>query len=234
MSAAGLGRGGRIQDALLQYRLDLGTVADAIEKPLTGLAGGRGWRIGYETGASSEPASYAAMHLCGERMASLIETCFPESEWIPADEILAVLRARKTRVEVECIRRACGIAGEAFVQGAGFISSGIREIDVANRTRNCLSRGIAHHRDVQRADGFAWCMSGPNSALARLHPASPDVLEPGMLFNVGPAAYFDGYGGVRHCDMIAVTERGYDLLTPFPLNQEDAVESSLVDATTQE
>lgn len=53
------------------------TVADAIEKPLAGLAGGRGWRIGYEAGAISEPASYAAMHLYGGRMASLIGACFP-------------------------------------------------------------------------------------------------------------------------------------------------------------
>jgi Xaa-Pro aminopeptidase len=406
LSVAGLERGRRIQNALLEYRLDLlvcalpanvlmmsgywpvvgagaalafrggpivllipadeydlaargwadavhtfkpaslqsvGTVADAIEKPLAALAGGPGWRIGYEAGASSEPASYAAMHLYGGRMASLIGTCFPQSELFPADEILADLRARKTGAEIERIRTTCEIAAEAFVLAAGSISSGIAEIDVANRARNCLSSGMAHHRDVQRADGFAWCMSGPNSALAgaayarsrlrqiscgdlvllhcnsyadgywtdvtrtwcagrpdarardvfaavfaareaalaairpkvsgasvdraarqkmqehgfaaafkhstghgvgfeaisaearpRLHPASPDVLEPGMVFNVEPAAYFEGYGGVRHCDMIAVTEKGYDLLTPFQCNQEDAVESSVLDAPTQE
>ena len=55
-----------------------------------------------------------------------------------------------------------------------------------------------------------------------------------MIFNVEPAAYFEGYGGVRHCDVVAVTEQGCDLLTPFQCNKEDAFESSLVHATTQE
>ena len=41
-----------------------------------------------------------------------------------------------------------------------------------------------------------------------------------MVFNVEPAAYFDGYGGVRHCDMVAVTDRGCDLLTPFQCSSE--------------
>lgn len=322
------------QPASLQ---NLATVADAIEKPLAGLAGGSGWRIGYEAGESSEPASYAAMHLYGGRMASLIGSCFPQSIPTPADEILADLRARKIDVEIERIRTACEIAAEAFVEAARSVSSEIKEIDLANRVRNRLSRGVEHHRGVRRADGFAWCMSGPNSALAgaayarsrlreirsgdlvlvhcnsyadgywtditrtfcagepdtrakdifaavfaareaalaairpgvsgasvdraarqkmqeygfaaafkhstghgvgfeaissqarpRLHPASTDVLEPGMVFNVEPAAYFEGYGGVRHCDVIAVTERGYDLLTPFQCNREHACERTPV------
>ena len=327
------------QPASLQ---SVGTLSDAIQKPLAALAGGHGWRIGYEAGASSEPASYTAMHLYGGRMASLIGTCFPQSVLIPADEILADLRARKTGVEIERIRTACEIAGEAFGEGARSLSAGMSEIDIANCARSCLSRGMERHREVQRADGFAWCMSGPNSALAgaayarsrwreiragdlvllhcnsyadgywtditrtwcagepdarakevftavfaareaalaairpnasgasvdhaarqkmleygfaaafkhstghgvgfeainaearpRLHPASPDVLEPGMIFNVEPAAYFEGYGGVRHCDVVAVTEQGCDLLTPFQCNKEDAL-NGLVHATTQE
>ena len=315
-----------------------------LRSPLPRLAGGPGWRIGYEAGASSEPASYAAMHLYGGRMASLIGACFPQPVPIPADEILTDLRARKTRVEIERIRTACEIAGEAFAEAKRSVSPGVREIDVANRARNCFSSGMERHPDVQRADGFAWCMSGPNSALGcgslcaishaaksraaiwcwftatlmrtatgptsqgpgaqesrthareifsprssplarrpsrsirpgvsgasvdraarqkmqehgfaaafkhstghgvgfgainaearpRLHPASPDVLEPGMIFNVEPAAYFEGYGGVRHCDMIAVTEQGCDLLTPFQCNKEEVFESSPVHATTQE
>jgi Xaa-Pro aminopeptidase len=54
-----------------------------------------------------------------------------------------------------------------------------------------------------------------HNSLPRIHPKSRDVLEPGMVFNVEPAIYIDGYGGARHCDMVAVTETGAELLTPF-------------------
>jgi Xaa-Pro aminopeptidase len=36
-----------------------------------------------------------------------------------------------------------------------------------------------------------------------------------MVFNIEPAAYFEGMGGLRHCSMVAVTESGGELLTPF-------------------
>jgi Xaa-Pro aminopeptidase len=49
----------------------------------------------------------------------------------------------------------------------------------------------------------------------RIHPASPDVLEAGMTFNVEPAIYFDGYGGMRHCDVVAVTSIGVKVMTDF-------------------
>ena len=36
-----------------------------------------------------------------------------------------------------------------------------------------------------------------------------------MTFNVEPAAYFDGYGGMRHCDVVAVTSEGATVFTEF-------------------
>ena len=53
------------------------------------------------------------------------------------------------------------------------------------------------------------------NAKPRLHPKSEDTLEAGMVFNVEPAIYFEGYGGMRHCDMVAVTDSGAEVLTPF-------------------
>lgn len=49
----------------------------------------------------------------------------------------------------------------------------------------------------------------------RLHPASQDRLEAGMTFNVEPAIYVDGYGGLRHCDVVTVGKQGVEVLTPF-------------------
>ena len=52
-------------------------------------------------------------------------------------------------------------------------------------------------------------------ARPRLHPVSPDILETGMVFNVEPAAYFEGLGGVRQCNMVVVTGDGAQVLTEF-------------------
>jgi Xaa-Pro aminopeptidase len=41
------------------------------------------------------------------------------------------------------------------------------------------------------------------------------VLEEGMTFNIEPAAYFDDYGGMRHCDVVAVSSDGAAVLTEF-------------------
>jgi Xaa-Pro aminopeptidase len=41
------------------------------------------------------------------------------------------------------------------------------------------------------------------------------VLEPGMIFNIEPAIYLDNFGGIRHCDMVLLTDNGPELLTPF-------------------
>lgn len=48
-----------------------------------------------------------------------------------------------------------------------------------------------------------------------LHQKSDDVLEAGMVCNLEPAVYFDGDCGLRHCEMVAVTADGQEVLTPF-------------------
>lgn len=49
----------------------------------------------------------------------------------------------------------------------------------------------------------------------RLHPASPDRLEVGATFNLEPSIYIPGYGGIRHCDVVTLTENGPVVLTDF-------------------
>jgi Xaa-Pro aminopeptidase len=52
-------------------------------------------------------------------------------------------------------------------------------------------------------------------ALPRIHPESTDTLEAGMTFNIEPAIYLEDVGGMRHCDVVACTHNGIDLLTDF-------------------
>jgi Xaa-Pro aminopeptidase len=303
------------------------TPEEAIREPLRELIGRSArqtLRIGFETGGTFEPASYAAMHGYGGAMQSLICEAFPGSALIPAGQVLADLGERKTEFEIQQLRVACEIAGTAFSQGSAQIRVGESELETAAHFRQPLSTSRAALGQLNRADGFAWCMSGANAALAagayarsrarriepqdlvlvhmnsyaggywtdvtrtyvigkpddrqqrmfdaistarqaalgvirpgakaadvdkearnvlktrgfgpqfkhctghgvgfsaidanakpRLHPKSDDTLEVGMVFNVEPAIYFDGYGGIRHCDMVAVTDSGAEVLTTF-------------------
>lgn len=49
-----------------------------------------------------------------------------------------------------------------------------------------------------------------------LHPASDEVLEPGMTVAVEPAIYIEGWGGFRIEDNLVVTDNGCEVLTPLP------------------
>jgi len=74
--------------------------------------------------------------------------------------------------------------------------------------------GAAFKHPTGHGVGFA---AIDHNAHPRLHPRSQEVLEEGMVFNVEPGIYLDGFGGMRHCDMVAVTAGGYELLTAFQL-----------------
>jgi Xaa-Pro aminopeptidase len=287
-------------------------------------------RIGFEHGEITEPASYAAMHLYRSSIEPLLLAAFAASSLEPADKVLAEERSVKTASEVARITTACTLAEGAFVNGVSQLHAGLSELEAADLFRAPLSTALPDFPDIQRADGFISCMSGPNSALAggayarsrtrriqagdlvlihcnsyadghwtditrtysigppdgrviairdavfearaaaleaivpgvkaarvdeaaravlsrrgfgkefrhstghgvgfsaingnaqpRLHPASPDTLQQGMTFNVEPAVYLNGYGGIRHCDMVAVSETGARLLTPFQCDSQD-------------
>ncbi|MCA1684981.1 MAG: M24 family metallopeptidase, partial [Planctomycetia bacterium] len=60
-------------------------------------------------------------------------------------------------------------------------------------------------------------------ARPRIHPASDDLLEEGMVFNIEPAVYFEGDCGLRHCDVVALTAGGAEVLTPFQATIEELI-----------
>ena len=303
------------------------TTAEAIRAPLKSILQGFSAEpvgVGFEEQETSEPASYAAMHLYGGTMRRLLQEALNIATLSGADAVLAELRASKTKFELSKIHTACRIAGTAFQHGSQQIRAGATEVEMAAIFRGPLSTSVVDYPKLERADGFTWCMSGANSALAsgayarsrpkqiecgdlvlvhcnsyadghwtditrtyflgelqarpkqmyeavfaarqaalaairpgvkaadvdraardvlqergfgpefkhstghgvgfsaisanaepRLHPNSTDTIQIGMVFNVEPAIYFDGYGGIRHCDMVTVTEAGAKVLTPF-------------------
>jgi Xaa-Pro aminopeptidase len=104
---------------------------------------------------------------------------------------------------------------EARKAALGTIRLGVPACDVDRAARDVMSAhglGDAFKHSTGHGVGFA---AANANALPRIHPHSPDVLEVGMTFNVEPAAYFDGYGGMRHCDMVTVTSEGATVFTDF-------------------
>ena len=275
-----------------------------------------------EGGPAYEPALYVGMCLYGSSLRNAVRAAWPGAEVVPADDMLADLRAVKTRADVSRIAAACRIAERGFAAGARALRPGRTERVIAARVRTQFS--LPASRAVDRADGFAFCMSGRNGAEAyrayarstakriasgelvlvhansyvdgywtdvtrtycmgrlddrqrelyevvfearraaldairpgvsgqavdeaarrvlvshgfgaafkhstghgvgfaaidhnarpRLASDSADVLKAGMVCNIEPAIYLEGYGGLRHCDVVEVTETGARVLTPF-------------------
>jgi Xaa-Pro aminopeptidase len=114
-------------------------------------------------------------------------------------------RQRTMRTAIDEARKA---ALDAIRPGAA--ASAVDE--AARSVMHAHGLGEAFRHSTGHGVGFA---AANANGLPRIHPKSPDVLEEGMTFNVEPAAYFDGYGGMRHCDVVAVTADGPKVLTDF-------------------
>jgi Xaa-Pro dipeptidase len=108
------------------------------------------------------------------------------------------------------------------------IKPGARAADVDDAARAIFrERGLEHRFKHALGHGVGFTAIDHN-ARPRLHPASDDVLEEGMVFNVEPAIYIENIGGIRHCDMVVVTESGAELLTPFHSDLSQLVISEVV------
>ena len=95
------------------------------------------------------------------------------------------------------------------------IAPGVPAADVDARARRVLDScgfGAGFEHGLGHSVGYA---AIDHNARPRLHPASPDRLETGMVFNIEPAIYIPYLGGIRHCDMVAMSDKGPELLTPF-------------------
>lgn len=118
--------------------------------------------IGYEAGDWVRPCSYAAAHLFGDSMSALLSRCADKLELVSAKPVAEELRLKKTPQEMTHIREACSIAERAFETTVQEVAARKTEAHVASRLRASLLQSTERHR----ADGFAYCMSGPNAAQA--------------------------------------------------------------------
>ena len=104
---------------------------------------------------------------------------------------------------------------EARAEALRSVRPGIEGRQVDHAARSVMeSYGLGKAFKHAAGHGVGFAAANPNGR-PRIHPLSLDVLEAGMTFNLEPAAYFNDFGGMRHCDLIAVTENGSSVMSEF-------------------
>src|SRR5690349_1558717 len=144
--------------------------------------------VGCESGSTTEPASYVGMHLFGTAIHRLLAEILPDEAISSADDVLSRLRSTLSSSEQAKVRLACDIAERAFLNGAQQLRSSLQETEVATLFHAALTI------NENRASGFVFCMSGPNSAeaYAAYQRSRSRKLEPGDLVLIHCNSYVDG------------------------------------------
>jgi Xaa-Pro aminopeptidase len=114
--------------------------------------------------------------------------------------------AGKDREFYQAVRDAQDAAVQAVRPGAS-----VAEVDQA--ARNVLKkRGLGRYFTHSTGHGVGLEIH----EAPRVAAGQDDILEPGMVITIEPGAYVSGQGGVRIEDMVLVSERGCEVLTPTP------------------
>ena len=161
----------------------------AAEKRLGGSA------IGFEDAFTSvaPPQMAGEPPMIGPAWSALLDESFgPPIQ--PATELLDVLRATKTPLEVERLRRANRVASLALATFKEETQPGRTEVEVgAAVERAVMTLGVGFE-GARSARGFAQVMAGPNAETAWYYPVSNDRrIARGDLVVIELGAVVDGY-----------------------------------------
>jgi len=101
---------------------------------------------------------------------------------------------------------------EAQQEAIKSIKSGVKASDIDGIARNIAGKhGYRKYFPHRLGHGIGLQLH----ELPVLHPASGDILSPGMVHSVEPGIYIPGFGGIRVEDDILDLERGYEYLSEF-------------------
>jgi Xaa-Pro aminopeptidase len=140
-----------------------------------------------EAGAAHNRIGYAGTAILPHHLMVALEERLPRATWIPADDLLLDVRAVKSSVEIEVMRRAARISGLMHEEALRALVPGAREYDVAAR-----AHAVAFE---QGADALAFdsaVATGPRAGLKHCAPTAR-VMEPGDMVFLDMAAVYHGY-----------------------------------------
>jgi Xaa-Pro aminopeptidase len=108
-------------------------------------------------------------------------------------------------------RRMYDAVLEAQLAAIAAVRAGVSVGDVDRAARSVLENsGLGKFFTHSTGHGVGLEIHEP----PRIAKGATDVLQPGMVITIEPGAYIAGTGGVRIEDMVVVTERGCNVLTP--------------------
>lgn len=104
-----------------------------------------------------------------------------------ADDIVMNLRAQKSPVEIEMLRKGAHMADQVAKGLKDLVKPGIRECDVGNYIRNTLT-------ELGATGSFATCQSGKRSLEPyNLNPCSDKIIENGDMVHMEINGFYNGY-----------------------------------------
>jgi Xaa-Pro aminopeptidase len=108
-------------------------------------------------------------------------------------------------------RRAYEAVKEAQQAAISAVKPGVRTGEVDAAARKVLRRaGLGRQFTHSTGHGVGLEIH----ELPRVAASQNEILEPGMVITIEPGVYFPGRWGIRIEDMVAVTENGFEVLTP--------------------
>jgi len=146
----------------------------------------------------------------------LLQDLVRPGESLPAGEIMARLRMRKSEGELEALARAAAQADQVLLAAADACRPGVSEREVAEKT------AASFRSQGAEAVDFTIVGSGPNGAFPH-HQFSDRRLEPGDMIVIDIGATLDGY----HSDVTRMVHLGE------PTADERAVFGIVLEALTR-
>jgi Xaa-Pro aminopeptidase len=204
-------------EAAAHFAVPLGTVGTGFAG--VGRGGGYAWCMSGPNAAEAQGAYARSRPRPVARGELVLVHCnaFADGYWVDVTRTYCLGDPDRRQGELlDAVLRARAAALEAIRPGA-------RAADVDLAARGVLEDLGLGPRFTHPAGHGVGFQAIDHNARPRLHPKSDDVLEEGMVFNVEPAVYFDGECGLRHCDMLAVTAGGHELLTPFQATIDELI-----------
>jgi Xaa-Pro aminopeptidase len=172
--------------------------------------------------AGAEAMSFSTIIVSGERSAlphgRASEAAIPPAGFVLCDfgVILAGYCSDMTRTvyvgrptgEARRLYQAVRQAQQAAVQA---VKPGVRVAEVDRAARKLLQKqGLGKHFTHATGHGVGLEIH----EAPRLAAGQEEILQPGMVITIEPGVYIPGKWGVRIEDMVVVTERGCEVLTP--------------------